>query len=215
MLYIFGTYLFGLKRYAYKYMMCGNCDMPRLFIQTRGFAWGHLFWIPLVPMGYQYSWHCASCAKENNKQPTSFGVKLILSVALVIAFILTFGKLSTTLGENAIWWQLGTGVLLAWSLYETFNHFKKKEKNKYKYMLPLPDSEYCAICDGKLQSTKKGKLQCTDCKSYALGLSTEEFIDTEAMEEKKIAQLTEELNEVQKELEILEDFEKEALNSSK
>jgi len=216
MLFIFGTHLFGLRRYAYKYMMCGNCGTPRLFIQTRGFAWGHLFWIPLVPLGYQYSWHCAACAKENNTMPTSFGIKLILLITLFFVFyMLTLGEWATNLGESVIWWQLGVGILLSWSIYETFNHFKKKEKNKYKYMLPLPDSEYCSVCDGELRTTEKGKLQCNDCKCFALGLPSNEFRDTEAIEEKNIAQLTEELNEAKKELEILEDFEKEALKSSK
>jgi len=216
MLFIFGTHLFGLRRYAYKYMMCGNCNTPRLFIQTRGFAWGHLFWIPLIPLGYQYSWHCASCAKENNKMPTSFGVKLIFLIALSFVFyMLTLGEWATNLGESVIWWQLGAGALLLWSIYETFSHFKKKEKNKYKYMLPLPDNDYCSICDGELRTTKKGKLQCVDCKCFALGLPLDEFRKTEAIEEKKIEQLTTELNEVEKELAILEDFEKEALKSSK
>jgi len=185
MFFIFGTHLFGLRRYAYKYMMCSNCDMSRLFIQTRGFAWGHLFWIPLIPLGYHYSWHCASCAKENNKTPISFVFKLIMLLALsVIFYILTLGQETTVpVDKSIIWWQVGVGSLLVWSIYETFNHFKKKEKNKHKYMLPLPDKEYCAICDGELETTEKGKLQCTDCKCFALGLSEDELKATELQEE--------------------------------
>ncbi len=171
MFFIFGTHLFGLKRYAYKYMECSHCETPRLFMQTRGFAWGHLFWIPLIPLGYQSSWHCASCTKEDNTMPTSFVVKLLLLVALLGAFYMaTIGELSENLGEYAIWWQGGIGILLLWSMYETFNHFKKKEKNKYRYMYPLPDSEYCAICDGELNTTERGEFQCKDCKCFALGL---------------------------------------------
>jgi len=185
MFFIFGTHLFGLRRYAYKYMMCSNCDMSRLFIQTRGFAWGHLFWIPLIPLGYHYSWHCASCAKENNKTPISFVFKLIMLLALsVIFYILTLGQeITVPVDKSIIWWQVGVGSLLLWSIYETFNHFKKKEKNKHKYMLPLPDKEYCAICDGELETTEKGKLQCTDCKCFALGLSEDELKATELQEE--------------------------------
>ena len=183
MFFIFGTHLFGLRRYAYKYMMCSNCDMSRLFIQTRGFAWGHLFWIPLIPLGYHYSWHCASCAKEDNKMPTSFTLKLVILLALsVVLYMLTVGEWATLVGDTVLWWQMGTGSLLVWSIYETFNHFKKKEKNKHKYMLPLPDSDYCSICDGELQTTEKGKLQCTDCKCFALGLDEDKFRDSEVLE---------------------------------
>ena len=82
-------------------------------------------------------------------------------------------------------------------------------------MLPLPDSEYCSVCDGELRITDKGKLQCSDCKCFALGLTQDEFRDTEVIEEKHIEQLAAELHEAEKELKILEEFEKEALKSSK
>ena len=171
MFFIFGTHLFGLKRYAYKYMGCSNCERARLFIQTRGFAWGHLFWIPLIPLGYQSSWNCAACAKEDNSRPTSFVLKFVVLIALLFSFyMITIDDTPKDLGEYAILWQVGLGILTFWSLYETFNHFKKKKKNQSKYMYPLPDSEYCAICDGDLEIKKNGKLQCKDCKCFALDI---------------------------------------------
>ena len=175
MFFIFGTHLFGLKRYAYKYMECSNCKQARLFIQTRGFAWAHFFWVPLIPLGYQYSWSCASCAKEDNSRPTSFVLKLLLSIVLsFVLYLLLYEALDKDLGESALWWKLGVGILTAWSLYATFTHFKSKEKSKHKYILPLPDNEVCAICDGTLETTVKKQLQCNDCKCFALGLATDD-----------------------------------------
>ena len=110
--------------------------------------------------------------------------------------MVTLGKVAENLGNSAIWWQGGIGILLLWSIYETFYHFKKKEKNKYRYMIPLPNSEYCAICDGELETTEKGKLQCKDCKCFALSVPTSVFSDTE------------ELEEAEKELKAIEELEK-------
>ena len=171
MLFIFGTHRFGIKRYAYKYMICSHCEMPRLYIQSRGFAWGHIFWIPLIPLGYQYNWHCSACAKNDNPLTIAFIIKLLLLIPLVFIFyMIVFGEGRTSLGESAIWWQLGVGVLLSWSLYETLSHFKKKKERKYRGMFPLTEKKYCAICNGRLRKTKKGKRQCTDCKCFALDL---------------------------------------------
>jgi len=183
MFFIFGTHLFGLKRYAYKYMNCSHCATPRLFIQTRGFAWGHIFWIPLIPLGYQSSWHCASCAKEDNVVPTSFVVKILFLIALLGAlYMVTLGEWAESLADSVIWWQLGLGALTLWSMYETFFHFKKKEKNKYRYMYPLPDHKNCAICDGELEITKDDKLKCRDCKCLALDIAD----DSKEIKEKTI-----------------------------
>jgi hypothetical protein len=148
--------------------------------------------------------------------PTSFVVKLLLLAALLGAFYMaTIGKLSENLGEYAIWWQGGIGILLLWSIYETFNHFKKKEKNKYRYMIPLPDSEYCAICDGELETTEKGKLQCKDCKCFAQGVTADDFRDTEVIEEKTIMQLAAELEEADTELKTMEMLAQATPNQSK
>ena len=38
-----------------------------------------------------------------------------------------FGELATLFIDSAFYWQLGVGILLLWSIYEIFNHFKKKE----------------------------------------------------------------------------------------
>lgn len=171
MFLIFGTHFFGLRNYAYKFMYCNHCKMPRLFIQTRAFAWGHIFWIPLIPLGYKYNWYCASCAKDDNAVPTSFGSKLVLLIALLTAFyFVTFGKLVDSLGESTIWWQIGVGILVMWSLYTVVYHFKTKEKNKYKYILPLEDKEFCAICDGELVISNKKQLQCKDCHCFAMDI---------------------------------------------
>jgi len=206
MFIIFGTHLFGLKRYAYKYMGCSHCEMHRLFIQTRGFAWGHIFWIPLIPLGYQSSWHCASCVKEDNNAPTSFIVKLVFLAALIVAFyMVTLGKPAADLGDSALWWQGGIGLLLAWSLYETFYHFKKKEQNKYKFMMPLPDRDFCELCDGELEVTHNGTLQCADCKCYALDMESDRLLDAEVMTEEEQIKLLVSLDddEITEELEEL------------
>jgi hypothetical protein len=101
----------------------------------------------------------------------SFVVKLLFLIALLGAlYLVTLGEGAERLADSAIWWQLGLGVLTVWSIYETFFHFKKKEKNKYRSMYPLPDRKNCAICDGELEITKDDKLKCKDCKCLALGI---------------------------------------------
>jgi len=173
MFYIFGTHYFGSRNYAYKWMECKSCKMPRVFIQSRAFAWGHLFWIPLVPLGYEYNWHCTACAKDDNRKQTPMFRKFtyLLVLTLILLFVMQYNEKSD-LGEALIWWQVGIGSLILWTLYAMAFHFSTKKKTMKKYLLPLEDKEHCEVCDGKLEMSKKKKLQCEDCHCYALDIET-------------------------------------------
>lgn len=158
MLIIFGTHLFGLRKYAYKFMNCNKCKTPSTFIQTRGFAWGHIFGIPLIPFGYQYNWYCSSCGKDYKP----FQISLLIKLVCLLVILTTFSIISAdrSLGNDKLFWQVCVGIFMIWSLYEVVFHFKKQEKNKYKDILPLNNKEFCTVCDGELEISSKHELQC-------------------------------------------------------
>lgn len=167
MFIIFGTYFFGLKNYAYKIMYCKNCKMPRFFIQTRAFAWGHIMGIPLIPLGYQHNCYCASCRKEDNVMKFSFIIKFLLLLCLLTAYEVI--SKDRSFGASTLWWQIGLVISIIFSLYLVIFHFIDKKKKAYKNIIPLVNTESCAICNGELEMSKKNKLQCKDCHCYALG----------------------------------------------
>jgi hypothetical protein len=69
MVIIHGVYRWWPKRVAFRNDYCLSCEAPRRAIATRTFDVGHIFWIPLVPVGFWKHWSCAQC-QRNPHAPT-------------------------------------------------------------------------------------------------------------------------------------------------
>jgi hypothetical protein len=69
MLIIHGVYRWWPKRVAFRNDYCLACEAPRRAIATRTFDVGHIFWIPLVPVGFWKHWSCTQCHR-NPHAPT-------------------------------------------------------------------------------------------------------------------------------------------------
>ena len=61
MLVIFGTYNFAKKPVAYRADYCRSCEGERLTLGVRSFDAFHLFWIPVLPLGFWTRWYCGQC----------------------------------------------------------------------------------------------------------------------------------------------------------
>lgn len=61
MLLVYGVYNFRPKRTAFRNDYCLFCGRARRAEQIRSFDVCHLFWIPLLPLGFRRRWRCAAC----------------------------------------------------------------------------------------------------------------------------------------------------------
>jgi hypothetical protein len=64
MLIIRGAYHLWPKRVAFRNDYCLKCKAPRRSVAVRSFDVGHIFWIPLLPVGFWRHWTCSVCGKE-------------------------------------------------------------------------------------------------------------------------------------------------------
>ncbi len=62
-----GAYHFWPKRVAFRDDYCLRCRAPRRAVATRSFDVGHIFWIPILPVGYWRHWTCAECGHDPHK----------------------------------------------------------------------------------------------------------------------------------------------------
>jgi hypothetical protein len=67
MLIIHGAYHFWPKRVAFRDDYCLRCRAPRRAIAVRTFDVGHIFWIPILPVGYWRHWTCMGCGHDPHK----------------------------------------------------------------------------------------------------------------------------------------------------
>jgi len=58
---VYGMYRWKPKRLAVRNDYCLNCDLPRRAVLLRTFNTGHIYWIPLLPLGFWKGWFCSTC----------------------------------------------------------------------------------------------------------------------------------------------------------
>ena len=61
---VHGAYHFWPKRVAFRNDYCLGCDKPRLSFAVRTFDVGHVFWIPILPVGFWKHWKCSECGRD-------------------------------------------------------------------------------------------------------------------------------------------------------
>lgn len=69
MFIIHGAYHFWPKRVAFRDDYCLSCQTPRRSIAFRTFDVGHVFWIPILPVGFWKHWKCTACGRDPHVNP--------------------------------------------------------------------------------------------------------------------------------------------------
>jgi len=64
MLIIHGAYHFWPKRVGFRNDYCFACKRASRAVATRTFDVGHIFWMPILPVGFWKHWRCANCGSE-------------------------------------------------------------------------------------------------------------------------------------------------------
>lgn len=84
---VHGLYRFRPTRVAFRNDYCLSCAQPRRSVQIRTFNAWHLFWIPVLPLGFHKRWLCTTCNREPHVYPgTRRGFKWAgLAVLLIFA----------------------------------------------------------------------------------------------------------------------------------
>ena len=90
MLIVHGVYYFRRTRVSYRNDYCLSCDGPRLAFQYRTFDVAHVFWIPVLPLGFWRRWNCAECGADphasTRSRPTLLWLGVLCLVFMTVAF---------------------------------------------------------------------------------------------------------------------------------
>lgn len=70
MLLIHGTYHWSRRLLAFRNDYCLACAAPRLAFLHRTFDAFHIFFIPVLPLGYWKRWLCGECGANPHRRPT-------------------------------------------------------------------------------------------------------------------------------------------------
>ena len=71
MFLIHGAYHFWPKRVAFRNDYCLTCGQASRAAAIRTFDVGHIFWIPILPVGFWKHWRCTFCGKDPHASPST------------------------------------------------------------------------------------------------------------------------------------------------
>ena len=85
MLIIHGAYNFRPKRLAFRNDYCLSCGQARRSVKIRTFDVLHIFWIPVLPIGFWKRWTCTACGRQphvntKTRRPMKWAGLLVLLI---------------------------------------------------------------------------------------------------------------------------------------
>ena len=159
-----GIYHFGKKPLAFRNDYCRSCDAYVMSLQRRSFMFGHLFWIPILPLGIRRRWLCLKCGEPAHAAP---GVHRAFKWFLVafLAMAAWGGWLGPVPAEDAaVTWSLRIGLPLA-ALALAVSAIRQKPwpdlQEKLAQVIPSRTLE-CPFCRSPLMPQPEGA-RCLRC----------------------------------------------------
>jgi hypothetical protein len=160
MLIVYGTYRIAPRLVGYRNDWCNHCEKPILAQRWRAFYLGHIFWIPIVPLGFYKTWRCKACTKNpRDRLRTSLGIIVAGLLAFSVIFaIMLFGPYTGK--DAAMFWgmRLAFGSLAV--VFALWSKSRLKEVPPERNVEPLTNIR-CLVCEGWM--TEYPRWHCVDC----------------------------------------------------
>ncbi len=156
MFILYGMYRFGKKRIAYRNDYCLTCDAVRVGEQYRTTDVGHLFFVPVLPLGSHARWQCATCGNDpRHRVRTSRPLLVVFAVVLVaISIIMWLGPLVPTSDAAMIW---GMRIVFPLGFVALVVNLSRRmpevaHSDQLARVTPLP-TDRCIYCNGPLNAS--------------------------------------------------------------
>jgi hypothetical protein len=164
---IYGLYRFAQKIVGYRQDYCNQCRAHVLAQCFRYFRCGHIFFIPLLPLGFKESWHCYRCGgnPRANYNPKAEMLTAVANFLTMIGFFLIIGPMTFMRSSGMALIDLVpvmgigagciaiAGLLLWWTRRIIASDFVRPS---------IPNTEACPMCGGKLSTDPH--LSCPSCQ---------------------------------------------------
>ena len=153
MIVVHGIYRFAQKRLAFRNDFCLRCEGMRLAVKVRSLNVVHLYWVPVLPLGWWKKWFCSVCGRDPHQRVrTKRFYKVLLVIVLALAALpVWFAPLTP---DRPAWvWPVRMVMLLAISAaiwWATYGHRSGPSlREQLSTVLPYRD-RCCPFCGGQL-----------------------------------------------------------------
>jgi len=165
MLIIHGAYHFRPKRVAFRDDYCLRCRSPRRAIAVRTFDVGHIFWIPILPVGYWRHWTCTECGHDPHKSPRTRRSFLWAGWLCLVAVSVILWEMPSDTDLGAGGWILRIVAPLAAILLFIYLVRTPKDPSLRERLAALPPTPdiVCPFCTTPLVSGMGTRWSCPGC----------------------------------------------------
>jgi hypothetical protein len=159
-----GIYQLRPKRIAFRNDYCLSCRRPCRSVQIRTFDAWHVFWIPLLPLGFHKRWRCTTCGRLPHVYPgTRRGFKWAGLVVLLI-FTAAFWAIQLTADTLIMGWVIRVAAPLGAIL--TLVHLLRSPKDRSLEeklaAIPPASDTVCPFC-GSALLLLSSQCSCPSC----------------------------------------------------
>lgn len=160
----YGIYRFSQRIVGCRNDFCNACKTEVLTERWRAFNVGHLFWIPLLPLGWHERWCCTKCGRDPRARYTT-GRGYYIAGIIAFALIATLMWFMPPVGEDAgtIW---GMRLLFSAAALAMVYGLQKSRgsdllhQEKRRAVTPL-SQDHCPYCNGLL--VQRPEAECPIC----------------------------------------------------
>ena len=164
MILFYGIKKLRKKKVGYGKDHCNACEQEALVEKWRWFNWFHIFWIPLIPLGYGHNWMCTLCDQDANaRYKTDIYRKVFISVVLFAIALLMFQPGVIDSLEYGLIVKILSILFFLASVVWVIKHKKLPSKDTYRQNITPVDVSICAYCNNPLSMSPT--LSCISCKA--------------------------------------------------
>jgi hypothetical protein len=138
---------------AYRNDYCIACDAPRRTHEVKSFKAYHVYYIPVIPLGFWREWQCSTCGRDPHQYPglprrARWAVVLISGLFAMAGIVASFEPQDSA---ATVWVQrLGLPAVFLILLWLTLRKKPDRVLRK-KLAAVVPDEgDHCALCYGPL-----------------------------------------------------------------
>lgn len=154
MFIVAGAYHWWPKTVGFRNDYCLTCNADRRAVRIRTFDVGHIFWIPILPVGFWKHWHCTACDCDPHASPRTSPVLKWAGLLILIGLgILSWTEPVTPDSMGVSWaFRIGAPVCAILLLVHLLNTPREPSlKARLAAIAPASDT-LCPFCSTPLIS---------------------------------------------------------------
>ncbi len=165
MLLIHGSYHFWPKRVAFRNDYCLRCHAPRRAIAVRTFDVGHIYWIPILPVGFWKHWKCTVCDHDPHESPTTRRSFLWMGLFCLIGVSVMLWVVPSDSNVGIEVWALRIAALAAtiWLLSYLLRTPSQPSLNERLAAIEPASDAVCPFCATPLLAGDGERWSCRQC----------------------------------------------------